>query len=229
MIKVLETLIYGNSHDQYIVNEVDACPRCHFAIKPTKIHLHPYWESGSRYIAGLYLCSHCHEPFVTFSVYTNESDRINNVTAFCTDLIYAGPTKYIEAEYDHAISEMSPQFVKIYNQAAAAESEGLDEVAGIGYRKAIEFLVKDFCIHLHTDESESIKGKLLSRCINDYIDNPQIKTLAERAAWIGNDETHYIRKQEDRDVNDMKNFIKAMVYFVGMVLIAEDAATMSPA
>lgn len=69
---------------------------------------------------------------------------------------------------------------------------------------------------------------MISKCINKYIDNERIKTLAERSSWIGNDEAHYIRKQEDRDVNDMKAFIKATVYFIGMILITEDAETMEP-
>ncbi len=54
------------------------------------------------------------------------------------------------------------------------------------------------------------------------------KTLATQSAWIGNDETHYIRKQEDRDVQDIKSFIQAIVYFIGMILITEDASTMEP-
>ena len=54
------------------------------------------------------------------------------------------------------------------------------------------------------------------------------KTLATQSAWIGNDDTHYIRKQEDRDVQDIKSFIQAIVYFIGMILITEDASTMEP-
>ena len=64
---------------------------------------------------------------------------------------------------------------------------------------------------------------MLSPCINNYIDDLRIKTLAEKSAWIGNDEAHYIRKQENRDITDMKAFIKAAVYFISMVLITKDA------
>lgn len=103
----------------------------------------------------------------------------------------------------------------------------LDEIAGLGYRKALEFLIKDFAIHEHPDEEESIKAKPLAKCIKSYITNENITTLAERSAWIGNDEAHYIRKQEDRDVSDMKAFIQAIVYFIGMILITEDAASMT--
>lgn len=100
--------------------------------------------------------------------------------------------------------------------------------AGLGYRKALEFLIKDFAIHKQPDEEEAIKNKPLMQCIKNYISDDRIITLAERSAWIGNDEAHYIRKQEDRDVSDMKNFIQAIVYFIGMVLITEDAASMTP-
>lgn len=148
---------------------------------------------------------------------------------FQSKLLYIGPVKYAEEKFDDGISALSPQFVKIYNQALAAESNGLDEIAGLGYRKAMEFLVKDFCIHQTPSDEETIKKMPLAQCIAKYIDNTQIQTLATRAAWIGNDEAHYIRKHEERDVSDMKNFIRAVVYFVGMVLISEDAASMSPA
>lgn len=112
--------------------------------------------------------------------------------------------------------------------ALAAESSCLDEIAGLGYRKAVEFLIKDFAIHKHPADEDKIKSMPLGQCINTYINNEQVKTLATSSAWIGNDEAHYIRKQEDRDIKDMKKFIQAIVYFIGIILITEDAATMEP-
>ena len=56
-----------------------------------------------------------------------------------------------------------------------------------------------------------------------------MRMVSELSSWKppqSNDEAHYVRKQEDRDVNDMKEFITATVFFIGMVLIADDAATM---
>ena len=91
----------------------------------------------------------------------------------------------------------------------------------------MEFLIKDFAIHKNPESIDEIKKQPLAQCIRNYISSEEIKLLAERCAWIGNDEAHYIRVQEDRDVSDMKAFIQAMVYFIGMILITEDAATMS--
>ncbi len=62
--------------------------------------------------------------------------------------------------------------------------------------------------------------------INKVIDKNMIKTLAEKSEWIGNDEAHYVKIQDDRDINDMKNFIDALVYFISMSLIVDDAQTM---
>ena len=129
-------------------------------------------------------------------------------------------------EFDENINKISPQFVKIYNQSLQAENIGLDEIAGLGYRKSVEFLIKDFAIYKNPEKEDEIKNTWMKVCIEKYIDNEQIKILAERSDWIGNDEAHYVKKQEDRDITDMKKFIKAMVYFIGMTLITEDAQSM---
>lgn len=219
--------LYSGSYD-----EPSICPLCKHAIKPETLFLTNFktGQNDNRIIA-LYLCHHCYQGFVSLfaaDAYTT-STSVGLCNAYTSKLLYTGPVKYIEEKFDDNVSNLSPQFVKIYNQALAAESGGLDEIAGLGYRKAMEFLVKDFCIHQSPDDEEVIKKMPLSQCISRYVDSAQIQNLATRTAWIGNDEAHYIRKQEARDVSDMKSFIKAVVYFIGMALIAEDAASMSPA
>jgi len=182
-------------------------------------------ESSEFFLSLTYLCPHCYQTFVA----SHRALPEHGTRPVHTKLLYIEPNRFAAETFEEGISALSPQFVKIYNQALAAECAKLDEIAGLGYRKSLEFLIKDFCIHLHPNDEEKIKSMLLAKCIATYVDNDMIKTLAERSAWLGNDEAHYIRKHTDRDVNDMKAFIKAMVYFVGMVLITEDAASMSPA
>lgn len=41
----------------------------------------------------------------------------------------------------------------------------------MGYRKALEFLVKDYAIFLNQEDEDKIKNASLSSCINNYIDN----------------------------------------------------------
>lgn len=118
------------------------------------------------------------------------------------------PSSYIPPILPQEIKDLSPSFDKIYAQATQAEASGLDEIAGVGYRKAFEFLIKDFCISQSPEKESEIKGKFLGKVINDYIEDPNIITCSKRASWLGNDETHYIRKWSDKDINDLKILIK---------------------
>ena len=90
----------------------------------------------------------------------------------------------------------------------------LTELCGIGYRKALEFLVKDYAISIHPEHKSQIESSQLARCIADFIDNEKIKTLAKASAWLGNDETHYIRKHQNHNIQDLKRFIKATVAYI---------------
>ena len=48
-------------------------------------------------------------------------------------------------------------------------------------------------------------GAVLGTVIADYLDEPNIRDSAERAAWLGNDETHYLRRWEEQDIQDLKD------------------------
>ena len=220
---VKKTVRFPDAQRNITFDEPTECPLCKHAIKAQELHIAGYVNNDNQdLLAVLYLCKNCFQPFVAHFAMT-ENPRTGYLNG---ELMLIGPSSFTPKEFDPKISALSPSFCEIYNQASEAETLNLDQIAGIGYRKALEFLVKDFCVHQHPDEENPIKGKLLGDVIRDYVDNSRIKTLAQKASWIGNDETHYIRKHEDRDINDMKNFIQAMVYFVGMELIAEDAESM---
>lgn len=51
------------------------------------------------------------------------------------------------------VEAVSPQFATIFSQASKAEAYGLDAIAGVGYRKALEFLIKDYCCSQHSDNA----------------------------------------------------------------------------
>jgi hypothetical protein len=118
-----------------------------------------------------------------------------------------GPTTPTSPPLPDLVAELSPGFAEVYKQAAAAEAFELADIAGCGYRRALEFLVKDYSISMHPSKAEAIKKKFLGAVISDDIDNPTIQKCARRATWLGNDETHYIRKWETKDINDLKSLI----------------------
>lgn len=116
--------------------------------------------------------------------------------------------------FSDSISEMSPEFISIYNQALDAESKGLDKITGVGFRKALEFLIKDYLIKNNPEREEDIKIKSLGNCIQDDVKDKNIKSVSKRAVWLGNDETHYIRKWDGKDVNDLKMLIDLTLYWI---------------
>lgn len=181
----------------------DACPRCHHAIHPSFVTAslsHPISDT-STYADIIYLCPRqtCSRLFI--------ATYQRNPNKGLLTLRYLSPTTHISPTIESEISDLSPSFFEIYSQAHAAESYQLNEIAGVGYRKSLEFLIKDYCIHKNPNQKESIDSKPLGSVIDTFVDDQNIKACAKRAAWLGNDETHYIRKWQDKDLNDLKVLI----------------------
>ena len=126
------------------------------------------------------------------------------------------------AHFDEAIAGVSPGFVAIFNQASAAEHYGLDQIAGVGYRKSLEFLVKDFIIAQDSTKEATVKNSPLGAVITEHIDDANLKGCAARATWLGNDETHYVRKWTSRDITDLKKLIRLTVLWIEKLLYTEE-------
>jgi len=171
-----------------MVENPSICPLCHHHIIPSKItegHL-----NAKQTLQAVFKCTNerCKELFIT-----NYRTRTESAGVFPVFVLNDMQPSIIEdRKFSDEITSLSPSFVEIYNQAKTADEIGLDEICGPGYRKSLEFLIKDYLISTgHSDEE--IKSKLLGACLNMIQDN-RIKTCAERATWLGNDETHYVRK-----------------------------------
>ena len=74
----------------------------------------------------------------------------------------------MKRKFDDNIAAVSPLFVKIYNQAATAEAYKLDDVAVLGYLKALEFLVKDYLKSLpeNSSKAETIEKMPVMNCVS---------------------------------------------------------------
>ena len=111
-------------------------------------------------------------------------------------------------------------------EATSVESQGMRHVAGIGYRKALEFLLKDYAISKTPNSMGEISKQPLGQVIDKFISSDVIRTTAKAAIWIGNDEAHYTRKWEDKDISDLKRFIDACVYHIVTEKVSNDALEM---
>lgn len=140
------------------------------------------------------------------------------------------PAEPLESTQPTELQEISPDFCSIYNQAHKAELLGLTLISGPGYRKALEFLVKDYITSLQTedDAKKDIAVSPLMSVIRNYVTDTRMLTTAERAAWLGNDETHYVRKWEDKDLTDMKKLIQLTCYWIQSEHLTKAAALTMP-
>lgn len=132
------------------------------------------------------------------------------------------PEVPVPVSFNAKIKEVSPEFVAIYGQAKQAEDQSLDKVAGVGYRKAIEFLVKDYLVYMNPEKEEAIKKKALGACIKDDVSDANVKSVAKRAVWLGNDETHYVRTWSEQDITDLKKLIELVTYWIESEILTKE-------
>lgn len=203
------------------IEYLSVCPMCHKSGDPSC--LSSYYIDDEHTSPNLFVHFFCHNCEKTF-LGNYHIRRYYDIT----DLRGFEPVYDVEErEFSKHIKDLSPDFCSIYNQAYASQQYRLNDISGMAYRKALEFLVKDYAIFLHPDDKEAIIKAPLSQCINNYIDNGKIKHLAVASAWIGNDETHYERKQQEYNVDDLIEFINAIVSFIDFDISAIHAEKMT--
>lgn len=201
--------VTGFSISKIKIVKPDICPCCHKGISAiTEIGSDAVqYNKVIRTFAVIFRCPACRKYFFKSYILRDTS------TGYFGEDFNSTPTPNLNLNIPEEIEKISPKFIEIYTQALTAEYHGLTEITGIGLRKSIEFLVKDYLINVKNKDKDQISKMNLGSIFKE-IDNPMISPLITASVWIGNDESHYIRKHEDKDVKDMKEFINALVYFI---------------
>lgn len=209
-----KTILVHNrdSNSEIEVDIPNICPHCGETMNPDFIYATSAdnWRDNIRTVGIFLQCtsSSCLNYFTERYFFDSSESSIFEII----------PNSYrppIKIDLPDNIEKVSPTFVEIYSQATKAESEGLDQIAGVGYRKSLEFLIKDYAIRNNPDKEETIKKNSLGQVISDHLtDFNKLQNLAKAATWIGNDETHYVRRHDDKDIRDMKQFIKSASQFI---------------
>lgn len=201
------SVLYKSSNKISIENKSIVCPFCNTTMIPI---FHYLIKTSNTEAIVFAQCTHslCAKGFIT------KFKRNGNQSLFLYEEISSNSQPQ-QKVFSKIITSLSPNFIEIYNQAYTAEQLNLNQICGTGYRKALEFLIKDYLISIiPEDQHESIKNKLLGNCIRDYVQNINMKNVASRATWIGNDETHYTRKWENKAVSDLKGLINLTIHWI---------------
>jgi hypothetical protein len=198
----------------------DTCPACHYGINALVQNL--AYVNGNSRLEIVFLCPRlrCRSLFIG-----RYFQRVHTRTHFFEESV---PYKPIGFEWAESILSISPSFCAIADEAQNAEHQGWKRIAGPGYRKALEFLIKDYLCKKRPADIEKIKSTQLGGCIDKYVDNENVKQMAKRAAWLGNDETHYTRKWEDKDLEDLKKVMELTVHWIVMEELTHSVLTAMP-
>lgn len=177
------------------------CPHCGAFVAPVIRNV-----SGFNYTSGKYIY------MVTFRGNCCDTDFfvLYDVAKPNGKLISIYPNSQ-SVNLPEAIHNISPRFIEMYDQCYAAEQKGHLELAGSGYRNALEVLVKDYAItELKHPRDEVVKKKLAS-AIKTYLPSIDLKQSADVVRILGNDYTHYEQHYTTESFAILKQYIEIFI------------------
>lgn len=177
-----------------------------------------YKDVSSCEIISVYHCIECNSLFVIkYAIISNgtsllDEDLMKNGGTVCNIVGHLPMIQNLEHFSQFIVSKFS-KFVDLYHQSEKAEFLGLTDICGMGYRKALEFLVQSYVEYKENGLPDDFDGMTLSQKITKYIRDDNIKILVKRAVWLGNDNVHIVQKHSDYSVDDMKQFILSVISY----------------
>ena len=197
----------------YSLEIPNSCPYCHVANSPTKL-----WGQESRDIDDInitfasWTCGNikCRRVFIT-QHRLDEDEKEWKLSGFLNGFPKGPdwPTPILELKCgisSNLNEKPDSKFIKTYLQSLVAENKGLDELSGMGYRKSIEYLVKDWAISIYPEKKDEIFHNWLAYVIENFFQG-DLKEILQRATWLGNDQSHYNQVFQDYNINDLKELI----------------------
>ncbi len=200
----------------------EKCPLCNVVI-------HTGLPITYRGFQAVFCCPKCDELFIGYYFPTEEVEAYSQDT-YNLKLEALKPHKGYLRDVSEIIKGISPNFISIYSEAFDAKEMGLNQICGVGFRKAAEFLIKDYAKQNVSSEEDKkdIENKLVGKVVNEYITDTRIQEVASRVFWIGNDETHYLRKWTEHDVEDLITLIRLTIHWIEMEVLSKKYVTEMP-
>jgi hypothetical protein len=158
----MEQINIGNR--AHVFEEYDVCPFCHQGMKPIMLNnTHGDIISGKiQFFIITWRCplKSCSELVITKYVFASVIK--DHVLSYGFNGFFNGsPILPTWPEFIKTLKNGNPEdpskpgvskFQEIYSQSLSAEQRQLNEIAGIGFRRSLEFLIKDFAIQEHPEE-----------------------------------------------------------------------------
>ncbi|HYV92653.1 MAG TPA: hypothetical protein VE978_12735 [Chitinophagales bacterium] len=193
------------------IQDPNVCPHCHVVNAPNNIwKIFSHDTDDTPVFIFAWTCSNqeCKKVFISLHrLYAERFIFARFLNGLPKGPIWPKPISDLKnGNPQDSSNPETTRFIKTYLQSLVSENSGLDELAGMGYRKAIEYLVKDWAIQGNPTDKDKIEALWLGQVISSYYDG-DLKDILERATWLGNDQAHYNRVFEEYDVSHLKELI----------------------
>lgn len=198
---------FTNSSWTFPLQKPMLCPHCN-AYEDGQIIAKNFWP----YVDGCYMgvvayrCTHCRNPYLVIYKIDPKAKRTTFEQFF--------PTFHAVEYTNERLEKISPRFIDSYNQALRAEAIKDFELAAIGYRHAVECLVKDYAITELKKDRKEVAGKRLVDAIGEYLGEKDLVATADVIRILGNDYAHYERKYPEHDFELLKSYMKIFTSLV---------------
>ena len=187
-----------------IIQIPKTCPLCGIGNNPTTNEVGRL-DIQEGYIFTLHhRCPACKKYHMTNQEYLNQDDK--------TTMALVYPNKVV-SDIDRLFIEHAPRFVEFYSEAVEAEKMGLENIAGTGYRSAVECLIKDYALDFKLDDKEYLSNPKLSfnNAIDRYVkDDELLKGALHFIREVGNDYTHW-DKSSSISLLTMKHYVEIII------------------
>lgn len=182
----------------------DICPICQTRITPNVMT----GGIGGRVYGGnltvVFVCpsDSCREYFLGY--YEKKNGQYTYLTS--------RPRETVVPPLPEFVVRISRHYCEMYEECYRAEVEGLRQVAGFGYRKALEFLIKDYLVSRRPEDRVAIEATVLGTCIETYVGDANVRDVGRRAVWLGKEESQ--RHWMEKDLRDLKSVLELVLRWI---------------
>jgi hypothetical protein len=202
----------GHGASRTFAEVPQVCPLCHHHVDPRRLSAHCTSPDGEA-VDFAFQCprTECRRVFV---------GRYRTGPDGPFELLSVAPLTVRREAFSDEIRTFSPAFVEVYDQAQEAEARGLHQVAGIGLRKALELLVKEYAREEAPEAEDEIRRMPLGECLRRCVSDASVLACANRASWLGDDEALFLRRWDEHDLDELRVLIRLTINWLENVLLA---------
>lgn len=175
------------------------CPHCGFGTDATLKEKTFYSFNNGYLLIATCECTACHKNFFF---------ACESISGSYAKMVSMYPSFQVTPYANEKLAAISQRFIDMYNQALFAEFNQNYELAAIGFRSALEILVKDYAIQELGEPAETVAKQSLCNAIEKYLNLPDLVNTADVVRILGNDYTHYQRKYPEHDFALLKKYME---------------------